>query len=157
MISIFIRNVIKLFDILKLIKEDIDPEEATRDESAIQTVIDGKRNVGAFTVVYNTMGISEEGFLYIMKKNGLKTIKVPENPHILYVFYRPGSESEAKELASIAKKYEGYFAWYAKDEDTRRIGELLGYRKDKVEDFIQKNSERAAQKRKELGIPDDEE
>jgi hypothetical protein len=37
--------MIKLLDILKLVKEDIDPEEATTEQGAIQTVIDHKRNI----------------------------------------------------------------------------------------------------------------
>lgn len=145
--------MIKLFDILKILFEEIDPSEAHR-EGAIQTVIDGRRNIGAFTVVGNTMSMTEEEFLDIMKENGLKTIKVPENPHILFVFYRPGFEREAQELADIAKKYDGYFAWYAEDEDSRRIGQLLGYKMDKVEDFVRKNSEKGAEYRKKIGFYD---
>lgn len=148
--------MIKLFDILKILFEEIDPSEATGDKNAIQTVIDGKRNIGAFTVVGNTMSMTEEEFLDIMKENGLKTIKVPENPHILFVFYRPGFEREAQELADIAKKYGGYFAWYAEDEDSRRIGQLLGYKMDKVENYVRDNSKRAEEYRKKIGFPDSE-
>lgn len=143
--------MIKLFDILKLVKEDIDPEEATSDTGAIQTVLDGKRNMGVVSLTSNTLRMYDEREFYdFMENNGLKVLRIPKNPYKNVIFYRPEAESEAKELRDIAKKYDGYFAWYAEDDDTRRIGELLGYQKDKVEAFVQKNSERAAQKRKEI-------
>jgi hypothetical protein len=92
----------------------------------------------------------ESEFYDFLEYNGLKALRVPKNPYKTVIIYRPQAENEAKELRDIAKKYGGYFAWYAEDEDTRRIGELLGYQRDKVEDFIRTNSERAAQKRKEI-------
>lgn len=144
--------MIKLLDILKPLLEGIDPSDVNTTDKAIGSVIGKKptRNLGTFVVHGNTKGWSEKEFLDKMKEYGLETLQVPENPHILYIFYRPGFKKEAEELSKIAEKYGGYFAWYAEDEDTRRIGELLGYQKDKVEAFVQKNSERAAEKRKEI-------
>jgi hypothetical protein len=40
------------------------------------------------------------------------------------------------ELKDIAEKYKGYLASNATAEDTRRIGQLLDYDEDKIEQFI---------------------
>jgi len=136
--------MIKLTDILnnllkeqKDIREAISPSEAYNDEDSIQTVIDGKRNLG-FIALKNTT-IPNEDFWKLIKQYDLETIEVPSNPFGALIYFRKGAEKEAKELRDIAEKYEGFLAYDASDEDSSRIGELLGYRKEDVDAYIEKN------------------
>lgn len=126
--------MIKLIDLLK---ETIKASEAHRDESALQTVVDGKRDLGFNTLKNSTM--PKEEFLQIVKKNNLKLLQVPSNPNQAVIYYRPGSEKQAEELKDIAEKYNGYLSYEATEEDSRRIGELLGYEKEDIDDYIIKN------------------
>ena len=126
--------MIKLRDILK---EIINAADAHRDESAVQTVIDGRRNLGFITLSSTTM--PEETFWDLVEKHKLGTLEVPSNPHGAIIYFRAGAEKEARELRDIAEKYDGYLAYDATDEDSRRIGELLGYRTEDVEAYIEKN------------------
>jgi hypothetical protein len=126
---------IKKFE--EFLNETIRASEAHRDEDAIETVISGKRDVGYITLVGSTLG--RDRFWSVVQREGLKTLRVLSNPFECYIYYRPGAEKEAEELRDIAEKYDGYLAYYATEEDTRRIGELLGYDKGDIEDFVNKN------------------
>jgi len=119
------------------LNETIRSDEAHREEGSIQTVIDGKRDLGYITIIGAT--IPESVIWDMIKKGGLKTIKLPENKHKAYIFFRPGAERKAKELADIANKYGGYLSYEATKEESRRIGELLGYDKQDIDWYINKN------------------
>ena len=124
-------------DIWKGIKEEISAEEAQDDVSSLQTIIDKKRNLGFFALE----GInSPETFWEIVDENNLKSLEVEKNPHDAYIIYRSGFEKEANELKDIANKYNGYLSYKATDEDTRRIGQLLGYKAEDIETFINSKS-----------------
>jgi hypothetical protein len=130
-------------DIWKGLKEEIRAEEAYRDEDAVQTVVDGKRDLGIITLKASTM--PEETFWDIVEKNGLKTLKVPSNPYRAYIYYREGAESRANALKNIAEKYDGFLAHDATEEDSRQIGRLLGYRAEDIEDYIEHNKKQRGQ------------
>lgn len=134
-------------EIWKGIKEEIRPEEAHRDPSSVQTVIDGKRDLGFIALTNSIM--PEEAFWDAVEKNNLKTLLVPSNPYRAYIFYRPGAEDKAEELKDIAEKYGGFLKHNATEEDTRRIGQLLGYRKEDVEDYIERTRKRNIKEEKE--------
>lgn len=119
------------------LNETIRSEEAHRDINAVQTVIDGKRDLGFLTIVGSTL--PEKDFWDMIKSGKLKTISLPDNMHRAYIYYRPSAEKKAKELADIANKYGGYLAWDATKEDSRRIGELLSYDKRDIDWYINKN------------------
>jgi hypothetical protein len=121
----------------EFLNEIIKAEEASRDENAVQTVIDGKRDLGFITLIGTTMDVNE--FWELIRKHGLKTLEVPENVHKAYIYYRKGAERKAKELKDIALKYGGYLAYDATEKDSRRIGELLGYDKKDIDWYINKN------------------
>lgn len=121
----------------KFLTEGIRAEEASRDLSAVQTVIDRKRDLGFITIIGSTL--DEKDFWSMIKSSGLKTLKVEGNKNRAYIYFRPGAEKEAKELKYIAEKYGGYLAWNATEEDSRRIGELLGYVKKDIDAYINKN------------------
>ena len=117
--------------------ESIRAEEAHRDQGAVQTVIDKKRDLGFITIISSTL--PKEQFWKMIKDNGLKTIKVEGNEYDAHIYFRPGAEKKANELKKIAEKYGGYLAWDATKEDSRRIGELLGYVKKDIDAYINKN------------------
>jgi hypothetical protein len=123
--------------IWKDLKEEIKAKEAYRDEDAIQTVIDGKRELGYITLKLST--IPEETFWNIIENNKLKTLKVPSNPHGAYIYYIEGAESKASRLKDIAEKYDGFLAYYATEEDSIQIGRLLSYREEDIEAYIEHN------------------
>jgi hypothetical protein len=123
--------------IWKDLKEEIKAEEAYRDQDAIQTVIDGKRELGFITLKSSTM--PEETFWNIVEKNKLKTLKVPSNPYKAYIYYIEGAESKASTLKDIAEKYDGFLAYNATEEDSIQIGRLLGYREEDIKAYIEHN------------------
>jgi hypothetical protein len=141
------KSMIKLSTILleiifkSALKEEIDPSEAYNDLDSINTLVDGKRNIAFLTRKSNNPDRWNQ-IQQIIKDNFLKTLYVEKNPFDAYIIYRSGSENEAMELKKIAEKYDGYLSSKASDEDTRRIGHLLGYRKDKVEEFIEKRNKK---------------
>jgi hypothetical protein len=109
--------------------ESIDPSEAYTDEGALQTIIDGKRDIGSLHRPSDEMK-------KLINFHGLKLIKIEKNPQDVYIVYRPGSEDRVEELLSIANKYHGYFSYLATKEDTIRIGQLLGYTQDKIDQYV---------------------
>jgi hypothetical protein len=113
------------------LREVIKASDAHSIQGSVQTILDGKRDVGIFSQ-------ADASDLKQLKELGLDFIKVPSNPQSVYVMYNPRAKAEAMELVNIAEKYEGYFAWYADEEDTRRIGQLLGYDPADIEEFVQK-------------------
>ena len=132
--------------IWKGLKEEISAEEAQDDVSSLQTIIDKKRNVGFFTLE----GInSPETFWEIVDENNLKSLEVEKNPHDAHIIYRPDSEKEANELKDIANKYNGYLSYKATDEDTRRIGQLLGYKAEDIETYIERRKSKLNEAKKE--------
>ena len=125
-------------DISIKLDESIRAEEAYRDKSAIQTVIDGKRDIG-WIAVKASVDVSKDEFLNLVKTFNLGTIKITKNPFDVYIYFRKGSEKKAKELEKIANKYGGYLSFEASEQESRRIGELLGYDKKDIDQYINKN------------------
>ncbi len=124
-----------------LMKEDnlyefIDPLEASNDIKAVQTIIDGKRNIG-FIAQRGNDSKDWEQITQMIESNNLKTVLVKGNPFKAYIVYTPESEKDAMELKNIAEKYEGFLSYEATDEDERRIGQLLNYDPKKVEKYIE--------------------
>ena len=129
--------MIKLATILNEIKEDIDPSEANRNLNAVQTLVDGKRKVAMIAL----KGQSEAAdVIKLINDNKLKKIGLDQRPgDEAYVVYVPGAEADAKELHNILNRYGGYASFKASYEDTKRMGELLGYKKSTVDAFLAKN------------------
>jgi len=135
-----------------MVNEEISYAEATNEFDALQTVLDKKRDI-AFLVKDD---MSESSWLKIqemIKEGGLKTMFIKGNEGDAYVVYRPGKEKDATELKDIAEKHGGYLKYDAPAEDTRRIGQLLSYKPNEIEDFIKKN----AKKSESLNITSEEE
>ena len=121
----------------KSYNEEINASDATNDESSIQTVIDGKRNLGFITPKVSS-SVPYDKFLDIVKKHDLGVLEVPSNDYGAFIFYNKKAKKEAEELRDIAEKYGGYLAWDASEKDSRRIGQLLGYKQQDIDDYINK-------------------
>ena len=129
--------MIKLTTILNEIKEDIDPSEAYSNVGSVQTLIDGKRKV-AMIALSGQSNAAET--IKLINDNGLKKIGIDQRPgDEVYVVYVPGAEADAKEFTNIINRYGGYASSKASYEDTKRMGELLGYKKSTVDAFLAKN------------------
>lgn len=117
----------------KLIKETIRAHEAYKFPESLQTVIDGKRNV----CWLSNSEIDEDE----INNLGLNYIIVPKHNSndFSYAIFNENGEAQAKELADIAKKYGGFLSVKATEEDSRRIGELLEYHPDDINDYILRN------------------
>ena len=122
--------------IKKLLREVINASEAQRDEDALKTVIDGKRDLGFITLKAAT--IPEKTFWSEIKKHGLGTISLPLNRYNAFIYFRKGAKLKALELSNIANKYGGYLSYEATRDETIRIGQLLGYKESDISDYINK-------------------
>jgi hypothetical protein len=120
--------------LLKQIVETIRAADAYNDASAIQTVIDGERDLGFITLRGSTL--SKEEIIKRIKNGGLRMLSVPDNPNEAYIYYLPGARKKAEELAAIANRYGGYLSYQASADETRRIGELLGYHPDDIQSYV---------------------
>ena len=120
-----------------IISETIKAVEANNDLKSLETIINGNRGVG--TVELSKHGIYTSLYLKMIKDNNLHLISLPENRSGLHVVYVDGYEDRAQELAKLANSYGGYLSSKASEDDTRKIGELLSYDKQDIEDFINRN------------------
>lgn len=120
--------------IRKRLNEAIKSSEANNTSKAIQTLIDNKRNVAFITLPTNDIS-------NLIGYHGLKSLKVPGNSYDAWIIYREGSETQAKELLGLANKYGGYLSIKASGEETRRIGQLLGYDESNIQDYINRTGD----------------
>lgn len=114
---------------LDFLIESIDPSDVYTDEGSLDTIIKGKRNIG-------TLHRPPLWMKKLIEKHGLKLIKIDLNPQDLFIVYRPNSEKQVEELLSIVNKYGGYLSYQATKEETIRIGQLLGYHQDKIDQYV---------------------
>jgi hypothetical protein len=118
------------------INEDIDPLEATTFVGSVQTIVDGKRDVG-YIALKNIPKDEIEQIKTLVSDNNLKILSVKGDQKPI-IIYKADKESEAKELKDIAEKYNGYLSIKATEEESRRIGEILGYSKESIDKYIEK-------------------
>jgi hypothetical protein len=122
---------------LNKMKENIDPSEAYSNVGSVQTLVNGKRKV-AMIALRGQSDAAET--IKIINDNGLKKIGIDQRPGAeVYVVYVPGAEADAKEFTNIINRYGGYASSKASYEDTKRMGELLGYKKSTIDAFLVKN------------------
>lgn len=121
-----------------LLNEEIDPSEAYNDTDAVNTLVDKKRDL-AFIVKDSNTEENWENIQKIIKDNNIKIMYVKGNPHHAYIAYLPGSENKANQLKDLAEKYDGYLSAQATKEDTIQMGRLLGYKEDKIKEYVNKN------------------
>jgi len=122
----------------RLLKEEISRDDVVTDIESVRTIVDGRRGV-AYVAEIGTDPRDWKAIQNMVKDNHLKAMHVKGNEHNAFVVYAQGHEKDAMELKSIAEKYGGYLAWNASKEDSRRIGELLNYKKSEIDDYIAQN------------------
>jgi hypothetical protein len=122
------------------LKEVIKASEATTDVGSVQTILDGKRGVAFISKIGNSPQ-DWNTIQDLISDNGLETMYVKGNPNEAYVVYAKGHEKDASELKGIAEKYGGFLRYNAAEEDSRRIGQLLGYDESDIENYITRNRE----------------
>jgi len=120
-----------------LLKEEISRDEALKDTDSVRTLVDGKRGV-AFITRGGNSSQEWEAIQNMVDTSNLKTMHVKGNEFDAYIVYVQGYSNVATELNNIAVKYGGYLLVEATAADTRRIGELLGYKKDEIDAYIKK-------------------
>ncbi len=121
------------------IKESIRASEATNQIDSILTVLDGRRNLAFFTFGDLTPKDKITVTKLINSDPTLNSLHIKKNPLMGFVIYREGYEKQAQELANLADKYGGYLSVNATKEDSIRIGQLLDYDPQDIQDYINKN------------------
>lgn len=121
------------------IKESIRASEATNQIDSILTVLHGKRNL-AFITFGDLNPTNKQTVTKLINSDpSLNSIHVKKNPLMGFVIYREGHEKEAQELANLANRYGGYLSVDATKEDSIRIGQLLDYDPQDIQDYINKH------------------
>ena len=96
--------------------------------TSIQTVIDGKRDVGFICL--------DSESKKIVKENGLKMLRTKSTTFIIYRNEKE-SEEKAKKLFDIAMSHKGYLNDQTPKE-AREIGKLLGYTEKSINKYIKR-------------------
>lgn len=115
--------------------ENINPNEAYDNFNSVKTIVDGKRNVATININNN-----DDKTMKLIGVNKLKLLKVTSNKYNMYIIYRDGYQKQAMELKNIADKYNGFLSYNASDEDTYKIGKLLGYNENDILKYINKKN-----------------
>lgn len=117
----------------KKINEEIEAKEARDDEGALQTVLDGKRDIAV---------VSLKGKPYLEQQindAGLSSIPVQQAHHDIdtIIVYKntPKGKAKAKRLHQIMQSYGGYLADQT-PEEAYEIGKLLGYSNKSINWYI---------------------
>lgn len=129
----------KLYE--EFITETIRASEAHRIMNAVQTVIDNKRDLAFISTMDNPMYKSNnESELSAMKyglDKGLSAIEVKGKPDgKAWVLYKKNKRA-AQKLADYAESKGGYLS-DTTPEEAKYVGDLLGYDKKDIQDFIQR-------------------
>jgi hypothetical protein len=116
------------------VDESVNPMTVTDNKSSVMSLINKERNVG--TIAFGKKNTDNEIVKLVNSDPELNTIFVNSNPHNLWIVYRKGSENEANELKKLYDDNGGFITPHSPGEVQRREGELLGYGKMFIDDFI---------------------
>lgn len=128
----------KQYNLIKeSIDEDIHPSEAYRDNTSIQSIVNGKRGVGFMATLSSSV---MDELVKIVDEADLNMFKIHRAKDVAYVIFRNGYEKQARELVNIAQKHEGYLPCCPDQgitpDEVYKIGRLLGYYRDSVIEFV---------------------
>lgn len=112
-----------------LLSEEIHASEATSDEGSLLTLIKGKRDVAYLNITKRFRKILEK------YKFGIIPIRMIGVNEMKAIVYR--NKEKALRLYKIAQSHGGYLVDKT-SEEAREIGELLGYYKEDIDNYIQK-------------------
>ena len=130
---------IRLFE--DFVTERIKASEAYDTMSGVQTVIDGKRELAFISTmdhpIYAPNNKSEIAAMNYGLENGLKSIEVKNKKNgKAWVLYKTDKKM-AQKLADYASEHDGYLS-DSTPEEARYVGNLLGYDKKDIEDFVKR-------------------
>ena len=118
-----------------VISESIKASDAYNEIDSIQTIIDGKRDVGF--IGFNNINEKMRDIIRFAVNNGVKLIEVGNREKgKAWVIYK-NNKQKAKMLADFAASKNGYLRDETPDEG-RFVGELLGYSPESIQEYIDK-------------------
>lgn len=131
-----IMTYLKMFE--DFTNETIKASEAYNIMNAIQTVLDGKRELAYVTVMDNKIywpnNMDEYEALVYALESGLKTIKVKKTGGKAWIVYNKDKKA-AQKLAKYAESKGGFLSDNTPDE-ARFVGNMLGYHQDDIDSFV---------------------
>lgn len=124
---------------LTFINENIRASEAYNDASSIQTIIDGKRELGYIALTTQKLLDPRESIEALKSaiNSDLKLLPVKNRTDgVAFVVYRHDVEG-AKKLAEFASSRGGYLSDQSAEE-AEFIGKALGYAPEDIQDYIER-------------------
>lgn len=116
---------------------EIRAEEATTDETAIKTVIDGKREMAYVAITEQRMIDPRDSIAALREaiNRGLKIIPLKgRDEGIAFIVYRR-DDAKAKKFATFVEKRGGYLN-DSSPEEARFIGQMLDYEESDIVEYI---------------------
>lgn len=119
---------------------EIRHEEASHDIDAVQTIIDGKRDIAFVAITTQRIIDPRESInaINLAINNDLNIIPVKGRKDGLAFVIWKNNKQNANDLADFASKKEGYL-YDETPEEARFVGKILSYDEDDIEDYITKN------------------
>lgn len=118
-----------------VISESIKASEAYNEIDSIQTIIDGKRDIGF--IGFNNINEKMRDIIRFAVNNGVKLIEVGNREKgKAWVIYK-NNKDRALSLAEFASSKNGYLNDQT-PEEAMFVGKLLGYSDDSIEEYITK-------------------
>ena len=122
----------------KKLTETIKASEAHTELGSFETLEQGKRGIALIQI--NTVDdMIKRYIINSINENDFGYVVVQKNPKKPIIVYRKGYRQNAEELAKIADKYNGLLSAKATYEDSKRIGELLEYDPEDIQNYLKKN------------------
>lgn len=133
------KNIHKYGDFLN---EKIKASEAYVTMDAVQTLLDGKRDLAFISImdnpIYNPNNIEELKALAYGAANGLRVMEIPgKEDGQAYILYREGAKEKAQKLSDYATSKGGYLS-DSTPEEARYVGDLLDYDEMDIEAFVER-------------------
>jgi GH24 family phage-related lysozyme (muramidase) len=122
----------------KKLTETIKASDAYTDLNSFKTLEQEKRGI-AWIQINMVDNMIKRYIINSINKNDFGYVVVKEHPKKPIIVYREGYRQNAEELAKIANKYNGYLSANATYEDSKRIGELLEYEPEDIQNYLKKN------------------
>ena len=122
----------------KKLTETIKASEAHTELGSFETLEQGKRGI-AWIQINTVDDMIKRYIINSINENDFGYVVVKKHPKKPIIIYRKGYRQNAEELAKIADKYNGLLSAKATYEDSKRIGELLEYDPEDIQNYLKKN------------------
>ena len=125
---------------LSHLSESISVQEAARDMDAIQTILDGKRDLGYIAITTQKIidPRSSISALGLAINNGLNLIPLRGREEgVAFIVWKEDAEA-AQKLAQFAESKGGYLRDDS-PEEAQFIGRALNYNEDEITQYVNRN------------------